>query len=182
MDNRRLPKYIIVSGPPGAGKTTLARPLAKVLGFPLLTKDDFKETLYDQLHGEPGDLEFSRKIGGIAMELLWNMASHCPQAVLEANFRPNSEYQRTRIRALGENVIEIYCRCDLDEVARRFAERAKSADHHPAHFWSEIEPDELKQYDQPINIGSIIEVNTGAKVDINTIVATILTTWATARM
>ena len=46
-----LPWYVII-GPPGAGKTTLARPLAKALGFALLSKDDIKEPLYDALAGE----------------------------------------------------------------------------------------------------------------------------------
>ena len=34
-----------MTGPPGSGKTTLARPLAQRLRLPLLSKDDIKEAL-----------------------------------------------------------------------------------------------------------------------------------------
>ena len=36
-----------VSGAPGAGKTSLAGPLAAELGYALITKDTIKETLHD---------------------------------------------------------------------------------------------------------------------------------------
>ena len=42
-------RVVLVSGAPGAGKSTLAGPLAAELGFALLTKDQIKETLHDAL-------------------------------------------------------------------------------------------------------------------------------------
>jgi hypothetical protein len=91
-----MPRQIVlVSGPPGAGKTTLAVPLAAQLGFPLLTKDTIKEAIWDAFDPSPADLAWSRRIGGAAMRVLWAVAACCPQAVLEANFRPHSECQFT---------------------------------------------------------------------------------------
>jgi hypothetical protein len=48
---RAARRVVLVSGAPGAGKTTLAVPLAAELGFMLLRKDRIKETLHDALSG-----------------------------------------------------------------------------------------------------------------------------------
>jgi adenylate kinase family enzyme len=45
---------VLVSGAPGADKTTLAVPLAAALGLPLLSKDQIKETLFDALNYPAG--------------------------------------------------------------------------------------------------------------------------------
>ena len=43
-------RLVYVSGKLGAGKTSLAFPLAAELGYSLVTKDLVKETLHDALH------------------------------------------------------------------------------------------------------------------------------------
>lgn len=41
--------FIVISGIPASGKTTLASQLAPVLNLPLLDKDDILESLFDSL-------------------------------------------------------------------------------------------------------------------------------------
>ncbi|MFD2079155.1 hypothetical protein SAMN05421678_102422 [Actinopolymorpha cephalotaxi] len=53
MANNRL--VILVNGLPGAGKSTLAYPLARELGVPLFGKDLIKETWADVLGSHPPD-------------------------------------------------------------------------------------------------------------------------------
>jgi len=169
MTLRTKNRILLVSGPPGSGKTTLARPLAERLGFALLTKDDIKETLFTTLDGAPGDLEFSRRIGAAAMELLWALAPHCPQVLLEANFRTHSEHERGKITALiaqGAQIVEICCRIPREEASRRFAERARHERHHPAHMLAEMLPERMAEYEQPFGLSPLIEVDTLNPVDI----------------
>src|SRR5579859_1243575 len=113
-------QVVLVSGAPGAGKTTLAGPLAAGLGFALLGKDRIKETLHDALGAPEADRPWSRRLGGAAMELIWALASDAPAVVLEANFRPHSEYERDRITALGGRIVEVYCHCPIQLATARY--------------------------------------------------------------
>ena len=61
-------EIILVSGSPGSGKSTLARQLSAVTGLSLISKDVIKESLWDALQPPPGDLSWSRQLGGAAME------------------------------------------------------------------------------------------------------------------
>lgn len=155
---------VLVSGAPAAGKTSLARPLARLLGLPLIAKDDVKETLVDVLGDQDGDLGWSRKVGGAAMELLWKLAERAPAVVLEANFRPHSAYERERLTRLQAQIVEVYCRCPADVLMQRFRERAKTA--HAAHPATDLTPEWIAEFDRPMGLGSVVEVDTTQPVDV----------------
>jgi predicted kinase len=158
---------VIVSGAPGAGKSTLAAPLARALGFPLLTKDVIKQTLFDCLGQVVGDpLASSRRLGGAAMEMLWRLAADCPAVVIEANFRTRSEHERRRVAELCERPVEVHCSVPVEVAASRFAERARRQDHHPVHVASSTPLDFFEQFAQPFGVGPVLVVDTTSKVDI----------------
>jgi predicted kinase len=158
---------VLVSGAPGAGKSTLAWPLAAELGFALLTKDLIKETLHDELGAPVPDLAWSRWLGGAAMGLLWVLAAQAPEVVIEANFRPRSDYERAKIAGLvagGGQLVEVHCRCPAPVAAARYAER--SATRHPVHVVATVSGDFLTQFDRPVGLGQLIEVDTTVPLDV----------------
>jgi predicted kinase len=160
-------EVVVVSGAPGAGKTTLAVPLAQALGFPLLSKDAIKETLFDVLgHTSANELESSRRLGAAAMTLLWRLAADCPAVVIEANFRSASEQERTRLQKLSPTPVEVYCRLAPAVAAARYNERGARADHHRVHVVRSISAAELVEFQAPFALGPVIEADTTYPIDV----------------
>ena len=160
-------RVVVVSGPPGSGKSTIARPLAAELGFALIAKDRIKETLHDALGVELG-LSWSRRLGGAAMELLWALAADAPAVVLEANFWPDDQRNETRLRSLGVVPVEVHCRCPIEECMSRYADRTSSR--HPVHMDSHEARTSVAAFERsarPLALGPVIIVDTTRQVDID---------------
>jgi predicted kinase len=64
IESNSKPTLIIVSGPPGSGKTTLARTLAMALSCPLVSRDEIYEGLFHTFatHSELSDKDRLTKI------------------------------------------------------------------------------------------------------------------------
>lgn len=159
-------RIVIVSGPPAAGKSAIAGPLAVELGCVLIAKDRIKEALHDALGGEL-TLAWSRQLGAAAMELLWTLASDAPSAVLDANFHPGDERHQDRLRALGAVPVEVHCACPVPECVRRYAARA--AGRHPVHLDGHDARAAVAGFERcarPLRLGPVITVDTTRRVDI----------------
>ena len=114
----RRPALVIVCGAPGTGKTTLARHLAARLAYTILTKDDIKEALADELGA--GDRERSKELGRMAYDLLFTRARDLLAAgkpvIIEANFHRDAS----------------------DAGLRGLAERGERGERHRVHLDREI--------------------------------------------
>lgn len=127
---------VIVSGPPGAGKTTLASSLSELLGIPLLTKDGLKEALFDSLGWN--DRAWSKSLGAASIELLYRLIDSQLKAgvpvIVEANFKAMAADRLGRL--LKEHAafpVQIACTAREDVLDARMRERWNSGKRHPGH-------------------------------------------------
>src|SRR3954453_10531269 len=85
-----LPRLVVVTGPPGAGKTTVAAALRERLGLPLMAKDALKETLGDALECA-GDRHESQRLGMATFHVQFAVVRELLAAgvslIAEGNFR-----------------------------------------------------------------------------------------------
>jgi predicted kinase len=149
---------ILVTGAPAAGKSTLARALAQDLDLPLLSKDEIKESLFETLG--VGDVEWSRRLGAAAMEILMLTAREVTSVIIECNFNPN---YASRITDLARPVIEVFCRVSPDVATRRFASRIRHEGHRDAERLREVESWIASA--RPLGLGPVLEVDTSAPLD-----------------
>lgn len=128
---------ILISGPPGTGKTTLGEQIAQALGVPFINKDGIKELLFDTLGWK--DREWSRQPGIASTALLFHLIERQLAAgqslVAESAF--SAEFDVPRLQRLQNcyhfQTLEVHCTAQMEVLLERFAQRAQSAERHPGH-------------------------------------------------
>lgn len=116
------PALIVVSGPPGSGKTTLAEPLARSLGWPLLSRDAIKQGMVFSHPGfvpAPSD-PLTRRTYGLFFAAITLLVRAEVSLVAEAAFARPLWWQG--LEPLADHVRLRVIRCRVpDAVARRRA-------------------------------------------------------------
>jgi predicted kinase len=160
---------VYISGSPGAGKSSIAFPLAAELGYSLVTKDLVKEALHDALY-VPGegelDLAWSRRLGAASFAVLWTLAARAGDMVIEANFHPHNDEALGQLLGMGDRTVEVHCACPAAVAHARYNARSR----HEVHRGT-LPLSAMDKYDRPVGIGPLITVDTTGPVDVAAIAA-----------
>lgn len=128
------PTLVLMKGPPGSGKSTVATELGRRLGWPVIDKDAVRDLLPDEL-------------GGISYEAMLALAERQLRiglnVIADSPLGYGRAYEKARAASgtTGARMVVIECECsDEAEWRRRIEQRSGSglAAHH-ATDWSKVE-------------------------------------------
>ena len=167
--------FIVFSGLPASGKSTLARQIAPRLRLPLLDKDDFLDRLFAERG--VGDAAWRAALSREADAQFTSAAQQLPGACLVSWWRhPHSPHNSGTVvdwlTTLRGPLIEIRCECRVETAVERFVGRRR----HAGHLDETRSRDELLGELTPLasfaslDCDMTISVDTGGAVDIGAIV------------
>jgi predicted kinase len=158
---------VLINGLPGSGKSTLAGALADALGFPLFSKDAYKESLWPG--SVPPDAAASSALGRRALGRLWaDVAAQPGPAVVESFWfaRRDRDFVLADLAAARRMAnLELWCDVDPAMARQRCRSRPRHPVHHPVHdddvLWAEWAGNA-----GPLDLGTVLQVDTARPVDV----------------
>jgi adenylylsulfate kinase-like enzyme len=163
--------FVVMTGLPASGKTTLGRALSDSLHLPFMDKDYILEMLFDALgaHSPDDRSRLSRASDAVLQSIALAsqgavLASFWRRPRLSSTSGTPSEWLST---LESDAVVEVLCECDPAVAAERFARRQR----HAGHFDQRIAEDDLRAgFEQLANQGPLfssspVRVNTSCPVD-----------------
>lgn len=164
-------QFVVVSGLPGSGKTTLARRLAPALNLPLIDKDDILDGQFESQG--IGDAAWRRTLSRESDAVFEAAAMSSSGAILVScwhlpGMATDSGTSTHWLSALSKVVVNVDCLCSPDVAAGRFEERTR----HVGHLDTEVTAaDRLASIRAQSRLGHLdiqprIEVDTSVGVDV----------------
>ncbi|MGP3945856.1 AAA family ATPase [Streptomyces sp. 6N106] len=158
--------FVVVSGLPGSGKSTLSRCLARHLDLPVIDKDVILESLFDSLG--VGDEAWRHKLSQASDDILFALGADADRAILDNWWHHDTA--PGRLTSLADLLIEVHCDCDAALAAERFRTRTR----HPGHLDPQLTSAQVAErvaairaaYTGPLRLGGpLLTVDTSHHVD-----------------
>lgn len=165
----RTPQVIIINGNSCTGKSFLLQKLTNKLGLPNVSRDEFKEMLFDQIG--VGDAEWSKKLGGMSYSLFFltieKLLKTKKSFIIENNFNPKQHGQiiKSFLEKYEYDSIEIFLESDPSVTLSRHKKRWESGERHRGHVdnerFEEFEKKLKEEIAVPVNVSErIIRIDT----------------------
>jgi predicted kinase len=122
----RFPILVVVSGPAGFGKTTLAHRLSAALGCPAICRDEIKEGMARTTGGfapSPGD-ELTQRTLSVFFDVLRLLLERGVSVVAEAAFQDHIWTPNLAALSSLADFRVVHCHTDPATARRRIAEHA----------------------------------------------------------
>lgn len=150
---------VIVGGASGAGKTRLANALGDRLGWPVISRDEFKEVLLDAF--APADRAASSRLGGPSWSLMYRvldrLIGRVPGVILESNFRAGRSEGELLAHIDPGDAVYLHCVAAWATVEARLRARAGDPARHPGHFDAQAFPEVQADWERgaygPMDLG-----------------------------
>jgi shikimate kinase len=126
-------RFVVVSGLPGSGKTTVAQALASLLKLPLFDKDTILEQLFETKG--VGDAVWRRQLSRESDVLVRSVVPSSGGAVVTSFWHvegmpADSGTSTDWLTTLSRTLVNVHCECPVELAATRFAQRRR----HPGHL------------------------------------------------
>ncbi len=164
------PLLVVVTGVPGAGKTTLGSALAGALRAPFLSLDAIKESLYGDgaENRDPHELRLAAEA-----ELAVQLYAAERTVVVDIWVAPQRDTDRiaTLLRRQSKNITELLCRVPADVAVARYVRRQRSGPHRPADEPTLQRIRAAVDHLEPMGIGDCLEIDTSRPVNLDWVLA-----------
>jgi glucokinase len=173
-----MQRYVIVTGIPASGKSTVGQAIAAVLGLPLLDKDEILEGLFNRRG--VGDAAWRTELSRAADEALRESSLRSGGAVISSWWHHPGSFVETGtpvewLASLPGFAVEVHCVCSPQVAAERFLARRR----HEGHLdHTKTHAELLAGFQQhaalgPLGVGRLIKVNTERALDLSSLLTEI---------
>jgi len=161
------PTVVVVTGVPGAGKTTLGAALATELDAPFISLDFIKERLDPAGGWDPRELRLAAE-----KELSAHLDAVRGTVVVDIWIAPHRDTARiaSLLSRKAVDIVEVLCRVSADIAVGRYAERSRSAPHRPPDAATLARIRAAVDEIESLPVGRCIEVDTSERADVKRLI------------